>query len=416
MAHRKRKKKKLNQRQKEERETKYLRRRLAWCNQTGEKFDESLEQYTLLPRAIADIDGNPNKGQKSKWMDKLHSRYSVPNLMPFTPVPPMWIPGIAIIDAMFCINVNLLFKQFALVHYRRGTQEVHFVFDHPGRLTFNPKDCEHSRRYGDKSAEHTHTHIKLTPQSAIPRPWREFLECRECKRSIVETLGMVYLLTATFFLRDHQVLVLAGCFSGEAQDYALVLRGNSIPQLTSTFKSNAQEADMRMWRHYTQTQHQRVIIYSPDTDVATIDILLVQPNKECVVQYNLPQNTPKYVDIKKLLNAFQCDPDLASIPEQELGSTMLQLYAATGCDYVSFFSEIGKAQFMNIFFQHSDFITGKTSNGNLWELYEQGFPAFVRLIGTAYFKKNLATTVSKLGFETPDQLMNSIGTNQCARE
>ncbi|SMN12413.1 hypothetical protein SPBRAN_863 [uncultured Candidatus Thioglobus sp.] len=37
-----------------------------------------------------------------------------------------------------------------------------------------------------------------------------------------------------------------------------------------------------------------------------------------------------------------------------------------------------------------------------------GFLSFIRLIGTAYFKKNLATVVSKLGFETPDQLFNSM--------
>jgi len=37
-----------------------------------------------------------------------------------------------------------------------------------------------------------------------------------------------------------------------------------------------------------------------------------------------------------------------------------------------------------------------------------GFLSFVRLMGTAYFKSNLATLVSKLGFETPNQLYNSI--------
>lgn len=39
-----------------------------------------------------------------------------------------------------------------------------------------------------------------------------------------------------------------------------------------------------------------------------------------------------------------------------------------------------------------------------------GFLALVRLVGTVYFKKNLATVVSKLGVETPNQLFNS--TNQ----
>ena len=37
-----------------------------------------------------------------------------------------------------------------------------------------------------------------------------------------------------------------------------------------------------------------------------------------------------------------------------------------------------------------------------------GFLAMMRLFGTAYFKKNLASVVSKLGLETPEQLFNSM--------
>ena len=42
---------------------KYLRR-LAWCNQTGLQCDESEEQYSLLPRALAEVGGSPHKGSK----------------------------------------------------------------------------------------------------------------------------------------------------------------------------------------------------------------------------------------------------------------------------------------------------------------------------------------------------------------
>ena len=100
---------------------------------------------------------------------------------PFVPVPP-WVALVIIVDTMFAINTNplrqhktveqyayLLFKQYAVPHFCRGRQEVHFVFDHPGRHQFNPKDCEHRRRYGKSDTEHTH--IQLKPQSPIPRPW-----------------------------------------------------------------------------------------------------------------------------------------------------------------------------------------------------------------------------------------------------
>ena len=70
-------KRRITQQQKEQQNTnKYLRRRLAWCNQTGEKYDESTEQYSLLPRSLAEIDGTPHKGTKSKWTEKLQARYA----------------------------------------------------------------------------------------------------------------------------------------------------------------------------------------------------------------------------------------------------------------------------------------------------------------------------------------------------
>lgn len=70
-------KRRMTQQQKEQKETnKYLRKRLAWCNQTGQKFDESEEQYSLLPRSLADVNGSPHKGNKSKWTEKLRARYN----------------------------------------------------------------------------------------------------------------------------------------------------------------------------------------------------------------------------------------------------------------------------------------------------------------------------------------------------
>ena len=84
MAPPKETKRKISHKEKEERETsKYLRRRLAWCNQTGQQYDESEEQYSLLPRALAEPDGGLHTGAKSKWTDKLKSRYNVPGTTPF---------------------------------------------------------------------------------------------------------------------------------------------------------------------------------------------------------------------------------------------------------------------------------------------------------------------------------------------
>ena len=41
-----------------------------------------------------------------------------------------------------------------------------------------------------------------------------------------------------------------------------------------------------------------------------------------------------------------------------------------------------------------------------------GFQAFLRLVGTLYFKKNLPAFVSEYGFATPNQLFNSLDTQK----
>ena len=68
----------------------------------------------------------------------------------------------------------------------------------------------------------------------------------------METLGRVNLHTGKNHLRVNQVLVLGGCFSGTAQDQGWIIRGDeSLPEPTPQYTSNAQEADMRIWRHAT---------------------------------------------------------------------------------------------------------------------------------------------------------------------
>lgn len=74
---------------------------------------------------------------------------------------------------------------------------------------------------------------------------------------------------------------------------------------------------------------------------------------------------------------------------------MQQLYIVTGCDYISYVSGLGKATFLNYFYQHVNFITGGTqADGDLAMTdkltMKTGFLALIRLFGTAYFKKNLS--------------------------
>ena len=58
------------------------------------------------------------------------------------------------------------------------------------------------------------------------------------------------------------------------------------PTITRPELSNAEEANKRIWRHATQTSAQRILVYSPDTDVYNIGLPIIQErwlSTECIV-------------------------------------------------------------------------------------------------------------------------------------
>lgn len=122
------------------------------------------------------------------------------------------------------------------------------------------------------------------------------------------------------------------CFSGEMQDHAWTLSAGLLPELLPhSFISNAMEADMRIWRHATQSsQHQNVLIYCPDTDVYNIGLALAKPTQKYIVQINLPHDEPRYIDVHKLLSAFKHWPLLIrAIWEAQCYNSTYQLGAIT---------------------------------------------------------------------------------------
>lgn len=111
----------------------------------------------------------------------------------------------------------------------------------------------------------------------------------------------------------------------------------------------------------------------------------------------------RLIQLSSLTSALQNDPDLAHVNPAILPQVIQTIYVATGCDYTSFFSQIGKATFLRYFFQYSAFVTAGTDPSTPGTLacvalrdneYKLGYLAFMRLIGTVYFKKNSS------GFDT----------------
>lgn len=167
---------------------------------------------------------------------------------------------------------------------------------------------------------------------------------------------------------------------------------------------------MRLWRHAIQVQAQRVLVYSPDTDVYNIGVPIVDQcsQKEVIVQINVAKSRElKYLHINNLVRALQDDPDCGTLPRDKLTRIFLVLFVSSGCDFISYFSGYGKGGFLNTFYQHASFITGKQSYGHLSDTSEEGFYSFLRLIGCLYFKKYYSAIVSIRGIDTPQQLLQS---------
>lgn len=292
-------------------------------------------------------------------------------------------------------HAKLLFNCFVSPHYRAGVNEVHLVFDRPCDREFSPKSYERKRR--DTSGASSHEHMIFTQSTTLPAAWRAYIECHECKRSIIQAIGTSYLSTLRFIVPEGKCLVVAGCYSDDSGNRAWVIEGGAmVPQQEPHYTTTAEEADMRMWKHAIECNGRRIIICSPDTDVYNIGITFLQRSQASfIIQLNQPHSRElKYLNLTNFSQALLHDTDLAPLPRTSVHSILQMLFICTGCDYISYFSGIGKVSFLNIFLQHARFISGDETQGLLSYTssrdQKNGFLAFIRLVGTAYFKKHLS--------------------------
>ena len=62
-------------------------------------------------------------------------------------------------------------------------------------------------------------------------------------------------------LQGTQSLILSGCFTGANENDAIILSANElVPELTSIYHSNAEEADNRIWRHAYQSRASKILL------------------------------------------------------------------------------------------------------------------------------------------------------------
>jgi len=119
------------------------------------------------------------------------------------------------------------------------------------------------------------------------------------------------------------------------------------------YYSTAIEADNRIWKHATQSQADKVLIYSPDTDVYNIGLSYINhcTTTSYTVQLNtLPSGEEKYINLNNLSAALLKDPDLCNLQQKGLCQIFQSLFICTGYDYISYSKSVGKATVQNVFF------------------------------------------------------------------
>ena len=401
-----------------------MKKKMQYSKKTGTPIERPGEQLLEYPLSLCDNEGNPRKGQKSYSTHTLETRYKEASLPVFTnSLPTEWRPECTIMEGMFLINtlplgVHKTFADYAKFLMQRhiqpqfssGSNEVHVIFDTPGIMLNTPTFFEQKRR--DKTTEVTSQHYcdDINIDTKIPSgKWHtNFINCRECKRNLVIFLGNYFLKTAQQYLQTHHKLYVAGAFQGHEINTAWFVHGKNKAQPDPEFYCKAEETDTRIWLHVKQSSSTKMLILSPDTDVYHIGCPLQSAASKDIriLLSKLSSRELKFLSLSNLLNALLNinDPDLAHIPPTILPQVLQSLYVCTGCDYISFFSGIGKATFLRYFYQYATFITSGSDTstpGTLANIgltnneYSLGFLSFVRLVGTAYYKLHSS------GFDSP---------------
>ena len=260
----------------------------------------------------------------------------------------------------------------------------------------SPKDILRQVRDGSIKDDCTQNHTKpIDSHDSVPKNWKKFIGCRTCKYRLVQYLCKASLqLVHHLFTKPEQQLVVSGGFTGNMMGKALgIISGQPNVFEFVSCSSNSNEADSRVWKH--ALNFQQCLVVSPDTDTYHVGLPLLT-SQTIFVQLDMPGSQDhSFISVNSLSSSFTTDPDLQCIPENLKPLTAQVTFIATGCDYVSFFRSLGKTFFFSTLCRYASFITGNNAAegvpGMLCDTEsEDGFLAFVRLVGCAYHSKHTA--------------------------
>ena len=126
-------------------------------------------------------------------------------------------------------------------------------------------------------------------------------------------------------LREHQDVILAGCFSGVEEEQAWEA---STGVYNLSLPCEAEEADTTVWLHVLRSPGTRKLVCSPDTDVYHIGLPLIsnRPIHVIVRMSVFSSQEHRYLNLNSLRSSLEGDPDLSTIPRDLLPKVLQTLY------------------------------------------------------------------------------------------
>ena len=325
--------------------------------------------------------------------------------------PANWTPNSVILEGMFLIHTKpchktmadygkFLMNRFITPHFKKGCTEVHLLFDDPGQQQENSKQFEQSRRdHSEMAPEHLCT--IFFDDAEVPTKWQQILKCRICKRGLTVYLSSYIVNQVGPYLHETQKFITSGATDGPGGEVATSAGVCS----TQVFECNVSESDTRVWLHAKHSAGPHKLVISPDNDVYHIGLPLISPTDTVLVQLSKPSKKGlKLLDLCLLADVLKHDPNLSHIADGDVAQIIQTLFVATGCDYVSFFSGIGKNFFYHVFLSNAMFIMADHPRAlYLYEQAQSSLLPFIRLVGCAYMKKHANAFYG----HTPESLFNS---------
>ena len=175
--------------------------------------------------------------------------------------------------------------------------------------------------------DHHQAEVRISgPSTPVPKKWQNFISNPVNKTNLKAFLGSMWKEMAKTRLAGDQKLVLAGCFIHSDDTFAIT-QNQETPLLH--LSSDHEEADTRMLLHASDCSrdHQRIVVQSPDTDVAAL----------CVYACNM-------INTQQLWFLTGVKDKLRFLPvhrlAEKLGEDLCHLIA--GCDSTSALYQIGK--------------------------------------------------------------------------